>query len=122
MRKMDLSVGATPVSYTHLAGQRIGKRCRDSSHQRYDFIAQFLAHGQPPRLAQIGCQQANYHRGQMCIRDRSLEVDLLLRLCPDDEDTIYQIVNLLVDTCATNRKLLHIAGDDKPAEWYAVAL
>ena len=47
---------------------------------------------------------------------RSLEMDLLLRLCPDDEDTLYQIVNLLVDTCATNRKLLHIAGDDKPAE------
>ena len=23
---------------------------------------------------------------------------------------------MLVDTCATNRKLLHIAGDDKPAE------
>ena len=37
---------------------------------------------------------------QMCIRDR---VDTLLRLCPDDEDTIYQIVDLLVDTCATNR-------------------
>ena len=47
---------------------------------------------------------------------RSLEIDLLLRLYPDDEDTLYQIVNLLVDTCATNRKLLHIAGDDKPAE------
>ena len=47
---------------------------------------------------------------------RSLEVELLLRLYPDDEDTIYQIVDLLVDTCATNRKLLHIAGDDKPAE------
>ena len=47
---------------------------------------------------------------------QSLEVDILLRLCPDDEDTIYQIVDLLVDTCATNRKLLHIAGDDKPAE------
>ena len=46
----------------------------------------------------------------------SLEVDLLLRLYPDDEDIIYQIVDLLVDTCATNRKLLHIAGDDKPAE------
>ena len=41
---------------------------------------------------------------------QALEVDLLLRLCPDDEDTIYQSVNLLVDTCATNRKLLHIAG------------
>ena len=47
---------------------------------------------------------------------RSLEIELLLRLCPDDEDTIYQIVDLLVDTCATNRKLLRIAGDDKPAE------
>ena len=47
---------------------------------------------------------------------RSLEIELLLRLYPDDEDTIYQIVDLLVDTCATNRKLLHIAGDDKPAE------
>ena len=43
-------------------------------------------------------------------------MELLLRLCPDDEDTLYQIVNLLVDTCATNRKTLRIAGDDKPAE------
>ena len=47
---------------------------------------------------------------------QSLEVDLLLRLCPDDEDTIYQIVELLVDTCSTKRKMLRIAGDDKPAE------
>ena len=47
---------------------------------------------------------------------QSLEIALLLRLCPDDEDTIYQIVDLLVDTCATNRKTLRIAGDDKPAE------
>ena len=46
----------------------------------------------------------------------SLEIDLLLRLYPDDEDTLYQIVNLLVDTCTTNRKTLRIAGDDKPAE------
>ena len=46
----------------------------------------------------------------------SLEMDLLLRLYPDDEDTIYQIVDLLVDTCATKRKTLRIAGDDKPAE------
>ena len=47
---------------------------------------------------------------------QALEIDLLLRLCPDEEDTIYQIVDLLVDTCATNRKTLRIAGDDKPAE------
>ena len=30
---------------------------------------------------------------------QSLEVDLLLRICPDEEDTIDQIVNLLVDFC-----------------------
>ena len=46
----------------------------------------------------------------------SLEIDLLLRLYPDDEDTIYQIVNLLVDTCDSKRNLIRIAGDDKPAE------
>ena len=47
---------------------------------------------------------------------QALEVELLLRLHPDDEDTIYQIVDLLVDTCSTKRKMLRIAGDDKPAE------
>ena len=36
---------------------------------------------------------------------QSLEMDLLLRACPDDEDTI-----------STKRKLLRVAGDDKPAE------
>ncbi len=47
------------------AGLRIGKCSRERIHQRYDFIAQFLAHSQPPCLAQIGCQQANYHIGQI---------------------------------------------------------
>ena len=47
---------------------------------------------------------------------RSLEIELLLRLYPDDEDTIYQIVDLLVDTCDSKRKLIRIAGDDKHAE------
>lgn len=37
---------------------------------------------------------------------QSLEVDLLLRACPDDEDTIDQIVNLLVDTCSSKRRIL----------------
>ena len=46
----------------------------------------------------------------------SLEVDLLLRLCPDDEDTIYQIVDLLVETVCSARKTIRIAGDDYPAE------
>ena len=47
---------------------------------------------------------------------QSLEVDLLLRICPDEEDTIDQIVNLLVDTCSSKRRMLRVAGDDKLAE------
>ena len=47
---------------------------------------------------------------------QSLEVDLLLRVCPDEEDAIDQIVNLLVDTCSSKRRMLRVAGDDKPAE------
>ena len=47
---------------------------------------------------------------------QSLEADLLLRVCPDEEDTIHQIVNLLVDTCSSKRRMLRVAGDDKPAE------
>ena len=42
--------------------------------------------------------------------------DLMLRVCPDEEDTIDQIVNLLVDTCSSKRRMLRVAGDDKPAE------
>lgn len=42
---------------------------------------------------------------------QSLEVDLLLRVCPDEEDTIDQIVNLLVDTCSSKRRMLRVAGD-----------
>ena len=53
---------------------------------------------------------------------RSLEIDLLLRLCPDDEDTLYQIVNLLVDTCATKRKTLRMPGTISPPRWYAAGL
>ena len=47
---------------------------------------------------------------------QSLEVGLLLRVCPDEEDTIDQIVNLLVNTCSSKRRMLRVAGDDKPAE------
>ncbi len=53
---------------------------------------------------------------------RSLEIELLLRLYPDDEDTLYQIVDLLVDTCDSKRKLIRIAGDDKPAEVVLIRL
>ena len=51
---------------------------------------------------------------------QSLEIDLLLRLCPDDEDIIYQIVDLLVAlptvSCCT------LLGTISPPRWYAVGL
>lgn len=47
---------------------------------------------------------------------QSLEADVLVQQHPDDEDLIYQIIDLLVDTCSTRRKMVRIAGDDKPAE------
>ena len=34
----------------------------------------------------------------------------------DDQSKEEQFIDLLVDTCTTSRKTLHIAGDDKPAE------
>ena len=53
---------------------------------------------------------------------RSLEMDLLLRLYPDDEDTIYQIVDLLVDTCATTANCCTLPGTISPPRWYAAGL
>ena len=38
---------------------------------------------------------------------QALEVDLLLRLCPDEENTIYQIVDLLVDPARIGKSDLH---------------
>ena len=43
---------------------------------------------------------------------QALEVELLLRLCPDAEDTIYQIVDLLVDFRKRNIKLVDLKATD----------
>ena len=76
-----------------------------------------------PKAQVQNCPNSNSGAAESAILEQledyfyqALEVDLLLRLCPDDEDTIYQIVDLLVDTCSTKRKMLRIAGDDKPTE------
>ena len=54
---------------------------------------------------------------------QSLEIDLLLRLCPDDKDIIYQIVDLLVDTCALPTvSCCTLLGTISPPRWYAVGL
>ena len=47
---------------------------------------------------------------------KQLNVDSLIAANPDDEDMLREMLELLVDTVCSRRKLIRIAGDDKPAE------
>ena len=47
---------------------------------------------------------------------RQFAFDSLVASCPDDEDMLREILELLVDTVCSKRRLIRIAGDDKPAE------
>ena len=47
---------------------------------------------------------------------RSLEYDKLLHDNPYEMETLEGILDLLVDTCCSQRKYIRIAGDDKPKE------
>lgn len=45
-----------------------------------------------------------------------LEYDCLKSRYPNDKDILEEILELIVDTVCTNRKMIRIASDDKPAE------
>ena len=47
---------------------------------------------------------------------RQFAFDSLVASCPEDEDMLREILELLVDTVCSKRRLIRIAGDDKPAE------
>ena len=47
---------------------------------------------------------------------RQSNFDALIASYPDDEDMLREMLELLVDTVCSRRKLIRIAGDDKPAE------
>ena len=47
---------------------------------------------------------------------RQFNFDSLVASLPDDEDMLREMLELLVDTVCSRRKLIRIAGDDKPAE------
>ena len=47
---------------------------------------------------------------------RQFALDSLVASCPDDEDMLREILELLVDTVCSRRRLIRISGDDKPAE------
>ena len=53
---------------------------------------------------------------------RQFAFDSLVASCPDDEDMLHEILELLVDTVCSKRRLIRIAGDDKPAEFVKAQL
>ena len=56
--------------------------------------------------------RARYH--EYFIRQFNFEA--LITSYPDDEDMLREMLELLVDTVCSRRRLIRIAGDDKPAE------
>ena len=47
---------------------------------------------------------------------QELGLDALTEANPEDEDMLREMQELLVDTVCSNRKMIRIAGDDKPHE------
>ena len=45
-----------------------------------------------------------------------LELDILILDHPAEKETLEGILDILAETCSTNRKRVRIAGDDKPKE------
>ena len=45
-----------------------------------------------------------------------INLDSVIASNPDDEDMLREMQELLVDTACSHRKMIRIAGDDKPAE------
>ena len=65
LHPLDLLVGLCCGAAMRLAVYLKGKRCRDSSHQRHDLIAQFLAHSQPPCFTKVGRYKPHQDIGQI---------------------------------------------------------
>ena len=46
----------------------------------------------------------------------SLEYEILFQDHPSEKDILEEILTLLIDTCCSRRKMIRIAGDDKPKD------
>ena len=56
---------------------------------------------------------------RQCYRElleRNLEYDILMQNHQYDQDTIEEIMELMLDTICSKRQYIRIAGDDKPRE------
>lgn len=45
-----------------------------------------------------------------------LDFEYLLQEYPLEKESLEEILNLLIESCCSNRKMIRIAGDDKPQE------
>ena len=48
--------------------------------------------------------------------DSELEIPILMQNYPTEKETLEGILDLLAETCSSKRKVIRIAGDDKPIE------
>ena len=60
-------------------------------------------------------EMSEYERYKEYFRTE-LELDILIHDHPTEEETLDGILDILAETCSTNRKMIRIAGDDKPKE------
>lgn len=101
-RDFDGSGGAKTTCQDHSKS-----RCNNTEQNKTEWNNPIFPNESDGMSERERCE--HYFRG-------SLETDVLYRLCPEDEDLIDQIIDLLVDTCCTNRKTIRILAEDKPAE------
>jgi len=89
-------------------------RCNNTDNNYIDFS------DTDPFFPSGYCGMENDEMGQRkqyyeYFRDR-LEYEILVSRHPYDRETLDAIMELIVDTVCTNRKMIRIASDDKPAE------
>ena len=58
---------------------------------------------------------SEYERYKEWLR-RQLEIDILMLGHPTEKETLEGILDILAETCSSNKKEIRIAGDDKPKE------
>ncbi|MCI6960920.1 MAG: replication initiator protein A [Clostridiales bacterium] len=65
-----------------------------------------------------GCEAKrvdDYRRYEAYFREE-LEIPILIQGNPSEKETLEGILDLLAETCSSKRKMIRIAGDDKPIE------
>ena len=86
-----------------------------SETEAYPFPSgQAGGHGQAP-VDKMG-RDMDEREQYRAILEENLEYDILLENNPYDQDTIAEIMELLLDTICSKRQYIRIAGDDKPRE------